>query len=590
MTLVQEYNVPRTYRDENLKWNGWGYNDSKFEVRDNSVVLTGDRYELSNKALPLLKPWFEQNLGIDITHTLPSQNLADVKVPHAIDNQNFIDFLRSHGISFSNAPNYRLIRSHGHTVHDMLMLRYGTPDRLPDIVVWPVSENDVEKIVEAANQHDVVIIPIGGGTSVSNALNCPSDEKRTICSLDMSLMNKIIYIDDVNLTCRAQAGIVGQELEQQLNEKGYTCGHEPDSIEFSTLGGWISTRASGMKKNRYGNIEDLLVHVNFVTSKGLIRRSCQVPRLSSGPDIQQIILGSEGTYGVITEATIKLFPLPEVKKYGSIAFPNFHSGVEFFREVARLRIQPASLRLVDNEQFIMGQSLKVAVDSFWKDLVSKISKIYITKWKGFKIDEMCAATCVFEGTNEEVEDHSKKLYTLAEKFGGIAAGEENGRYGYRLTFAIAYLRDLGMEYGALGESFETSVPWDKVEKLCANVKQLMVRKGKELGVTHPLLATCRVTQVYDAGACVYFYLGFNGNGVPDPLYVYDSIEVAARDEIIACGGSISHHHGIGKLRKQWLPATIGEIGVSLLQSIKNEIDPKNVFANNNLVDTHKSKL
>uniref|UniRef100_A0A914PH87 Alkylglycerone-phosphate synthase n=1 Tax=Panagrolaimus davidi TaxID=227884 RepID=A0A914PH87_9BILA len=149
-------------------------------------------------------------------------------------------------------------------------------------------------------------------------------------------MDKIIYIDETNFTCRAQAGIVGQEFEKLLNEKGFTCGHEPDSIEFSTLGGWISTRASGMKKNKYGNIEDLLVHVNIVTSKGLIRRQCQVPRISSGPDIHHIILGSEGTYGVITEATVKIFPLPECKKYGSIVFPNFHLGVEFFREVAKL--------------------------------------------------------------------------------------------------------------------------------------------------------------------------------------------------------------------------------------------------------------
>ena len=226
--------------------------------------------------MPLLRPWFEQNLGVDITKTRPSQKQSDLKIPDSIDNQQFIDFLRQNGISFSNGPQYRLVRSHGHTVHDMMMLRYGSPDRLPDIVVWPQSENDVEKIVEAANTLNVAIIPIGGGTSVTNALNCPTEEHRTICSLDMSLMNKIIYIDETNFACRAQAGIVGQEFERLLNEKGFTCGHEPDSIEFSTLGGWISTRASGMKKNKYGNIEDLLVHVNIVTSKGLIRRQCQV--------------------------------------------------------------------------------------------------------------------------------------------------------------------------------------------------------------------------------------------------------------------------------------------------------------------------
>lgn len=203
---------------------------------------------------------------------------------------------------------------------------------------------------------------------------------------------------------------------------------------------------------------------------------------------------------------------------------------------------------------------------------------------------MVAATCVFEGTAEEVDEQAKKLNSIAERFGGVVSGEENGRYGYRLTFAIAYLRDLGMEYGIVGESFETSVPWDKVEKLCKNVKELMKRKGQELGVKYPILSTCRVTQVYDAGACVYFYLGFNGNDLEDPLHVYEEIETAARDEIIACGGSISHHHGVGKLRKQWLPSTVGEIGISLLKSIKNELDPNNIFASNNLVDFNNSKM
>uniref|UniRef100_A0AC35GRW9 Alkylglycerone-phosphate synthase n=2 Tax=Panagrolaimus sp. PS1159 TaxID=55785 RepID=A0AC35GRW9_9BILA len=135
MPLVQEYNVPRTYRDEILKWNGWGYNDSHFDLtEDNTVYLTGNRYELSGKDLPSLRPWFEENLKVDISKTRPSQKLSDVKIPDAIDNQDFIDFLRENGISFSNAPNYRLIRSHGHTIHDMLMLRYGSPDRIPDIV------------------------------------------------------------------------------------------------------------------------------------------------------------------------------------------------------------------------------------------------------------------------------------------------------------------------------------------------------------------------------------------------------------------------------------------------------------------------
>ncbi|KAK6012180.1 FAD binding domain protein [Ostertagia ostertagi] len=191
------------------------------------------------------------------------------------------------------------------------------------------------KIIDLAMSTNCAIIPIGGGTSVSSALECPVTEQRAVISMDMALMDKIIWIDKENLTCRAQAGIIGQALESQLNSKGFTCGHEPDSIEFSTLGGWVSTRASGMKKNKYGNIEDLVVHVNFATPKGMIHKQCQVPRISSGPDLHHVIMGSEGTLGVVTEVTIKVFPLPEVKRYGSLVFPDFNHGVAFFREVAR---------------------------------------------------------------------------------------------------------------------------------------------------------------------------------------------------------------------------------------------------------------
>ncbi|KAI6176913.1 Alkylglycerone-phosphate synthase [Aphelenchoides bicaudatus] len=591
MTKLVELNVPITQRDSELKWNGWGYNDSSFQLnKQNNALMTGNRYEISNKVIPNLRPWFETNMGIDIQQKTPSIRFEDLKIPESIFNDQFIEFLQNAGISFSNGQKYRVNRSHGHTVHDMLALRCNHLERIPDIVVWPKSEQEVEKIVEAANQFNTVLIPLGGGTSVTNAVNCPTEERRCICSVDMCLMDKIIWIDEDNLLARVQAGAIGIKLERELNAKGYTCGHEPDSFEFSSVGGWVSTRASGMKKNKYGNIEDLLVHVNMVTSKGTIKKQCQVPRISSGPDIHNIILGSEGSYGIITEVTIKIFPVPEKRMFGSIVFPNFAQGVNFFREVARQRCQPASLRLVDNEQFIMGQSMKTESTGFFHNLSSALSKAYITKWKGFKIDEMVAATCVFEGSEEEVNQSAKHLYNVAAQFGGVVGGEENGKYGYRLTFAIAYLRDLGMEYGVLGESFETSVPWDKVNNLCKNVKELLKRETANLGVKYPVLASCRVTQVYDAGACIYFYFGFNGRGLKNALEVYDKIEIAARNEIISCGGSISHHHGVGKLRKRWLQDTISPVGVNILQSVKRELDPNNVFASNNLLDSERSKL
>ncbi|KAK6101962.1 FAD linked oxidases C-terminal domain family protein [Brugia pahangi] len=590
---VQENNVPDTYRDRILKWNGWGYADSSFILKDRSnAILTGNRYDLSGQALPYLLKYMETRLGVHPDIQTPSVRYEDLIIPVSFDNQDFINFLLSNNISFSNKSNYRLVRSHGHTVHDIANLRNGTIGRIPDIIVWPKNEEEVLTIIDGAMKFNVVIIPIGGGTSVTGALDCPGEEARCICSLDMALMNAIIYIDDKNLLCRAQAGIIGQHLERQLNERNYTCGHEPDSVEFSTLGGWVSTRASGMKKNKYGNIEDLIVHVSLATARGIIRRQCQVPRVSGGPDLQHIILGSEGILGVITEATLKIFPKPEVKKYGSFVFPTFEHGVNFFREVARQRCQCASLRLVDNEQFLMGQALKTCSGSLLKSLKHALENLYVTKWKNFKLDEIVAATCVYEGTRGEVCSEERKLTTLAESMNGISGGADNGEYGYRLTFAIAYLRDFGMQFSIMGESFETSVPWDKVITVCRNVKEVIRREGMARGVMLPPLATCRVTQIYDSGACVYFYYAFNYRGILTPISLCDRIEKVARDEIIVCGGSISHHHGIGKLRKYWYPASVSDAGLLAIRALKEKLDPKNIFGSGNLIDVEieKSKL
>ena len=173
----------------------------------------------------------------------------------------------------------------------MFTLRHGSFKRCVDVVIYPESHEQVEKIVELANKHDVVVVPYGGGTNVTQALMLSLAEKRMIVSLDMSRMNKIKWVDKTNMMACIEAGISGQDLERELNKYGVCSGHEPDSSEFSTLGGWVSTRASGMKKNYYGNIEDIVQNIKFVTSKGTYQKTSEWPRISMGPDINNIIIG-----------------------------------------------------------------------------------------------------------------------------------------------------------------------------------------------------------------------------------------------------------------------------------------------------------
>ncbi|KAK6485045.1 alkyldihydroxyacetonephosphate synthase [Huso huso] len=583
-SLEKNRTIPKR-RQETLKWNGWGYNDSKFMFnKKGQAEFTGKRYRLSGMVLPALREWFEKTFGASLEHKTPARSaLNPSEVPPPILNEGFVQDLKGTAIPFSHEAEDRIFRAHGHCLHEVFALREGKFERVPDLVVWPNCHKEVEKIVELACKHNICVMPFGGGTSVSNAVECPSDEKRTILSLDTSQMNRILWIDEKNLTAHVEAGIVGQDLERLLNESGYCTGHEPDSMEFSTLGGWVATRASGMKKNIYGNIEDLVVHIRMVTPRGVIEKSCQGPRMSTGPDIYHFIMGSEGTLGVVTEVTIKIRPIPEYQKYGSVVFPNFDQGVACLREVAKQRCAPASIRLMDNEQFQFGHALKPQVSSIFTSFLDGLKKFYITKFKGFDPNQLCVATLLFEGDREKVLQHEKQVYDIAAKFGGLAAGEDNGQRGYMLTFVIAYLRDLGMDYYVIGESFETSVPWDRVLDLCSNVKERIIRECKEKGVQFPPLSTCRVTQTYDAGACVYFYFAFNYRGLSDPVHVYDQIEHAAREEILANGGSLSHHHGVGKLRKHWLQETISDVGLGMLRSVKEYVDPNNIFGNRNLL-------
>eukprot|EP01117_Protostelium_nocturnum_P006858 TRINITY_DN2456_c1_g2_i1.p1 TRINITY_DN2456_c1_g2~~TRINITY_DN2456_c1_g2_i1.p1 ORF type:complete len:623 (+),score=238.65 TRINITY_DN2456_c1_g2_i1:97-1965(+) len=568
---------------EEVKWNGWGYNDTKFELNNkNQIYLTGKRYELCGVPFPKLRPWAEESFGLSVDQkSPPNEKIQDM--PPAIKVEAFLKEIEGKYFKISFQERDRLNHGHGHTCDDIWKLRYGKFERLPDAVVWPDNHGQVEELVAAAAKHNVVLIPFGGGTSVSSGLECPDDEKRMVVSVDMHEMNRIKWIDhDSRMAC-IESGIVGKDLDAKLAKLGLCVGHEPDSSEFSTLGGWVATRASGMKKNVYGNIEDILISCKMVTPRGTIEKGCSVPRISTGPDVNQIILGSEGTLGIVTECVLRLRPLPEVRAYGSIAFPDFESGVACLHEISRQRLAPASIRLVDNAQFKFGQVLKPEDHSQWNEWVDAAKKWYVTAWKGFSIDKMTAATLLFEGNAADVALHQKKIYAIAAQFGGINGGEDAGRRGYFLTYMIAYIRDFGFNHWFMAESFETSVPWCNVLELCQKVKDKVIATCKEQGVVHAPFVSCRVTQTYDTGAAVYFYFGFVYKGLPDPLKVYNEIENMARDEIIRCGGSLSHHHGVGKLRKRWMSTTVSPVGMEALTGIKKTLDPNNIFANGNLL-------
>lgn len=574
---------PQSSSSPSRHWNGWGYQDTEFTLTKlGSISLNGHRYSNSGKNMPHLRSWMEARTGIDVKDESPSQ--SEPVLPPPVIHTAFLSAVANHCHHIDQSDRDRLFHAHGHTAQEVYMLRFGSFPRVPDAVIYPNTTTQVQQIVLLANEHNVVIIPYGGGTTVSQSLLCPVAEQRMIISLDMHLLCAIKWINRVNMTACIEAGIVGKDLERQLNAMQLTMGHEPDSMEFSTLGGWIATRASGMRKNKYGNIEDIVQQITMVAANGsTIEKSLVVPRISTGPDIHEIILGSEGTLGVITEAVVKLHDKAEVTTYGSIVFPCFEAGVAALQEIQRAHVTPVSIRLVDNGQFQFSQALKVATDDWSSEIIDAMKRWYVTKHLQFDVNRMVACTLVFEGKKREVSEQESQVYSISSKHGGIKGGAENGVRGYFLTYMIAYLRDFGFRYSFIAESFETSCPWANILSLCENTKNIIVTTAHKLGVQKAPFVSCRVTQLYDSGVCVYFYFGFVWTGLSNPVAVFDQIEHIARECILKHGGSLSHHHGVGKLRKEWMQRTIGDSGIELLKVIKKGMDPKNIFASGNLI-------
>jgi alkyldihydroxyacetonephosphate synthase len=558
----------------------WGFADSQLELDGSRIVrMNGDRYVLSGQPLPHLIPFVEQMLGVpfDPAARIP---LVTPRVEPPRLNPALMAALEQiiPADRRSVDPHARLTHSHGQlSVREIDRVLYGGGlARLVDVVIEPGSEGEVQAIVAAAMTHDACLVPYGGGTNVSGALMCPENETRTIVSMDMRRMRRVLSIDRANGCALVEAGITGADLEAALGAEGCTCGHVPDSLEFSTVGGWISTNASGMKKNRYGNIEDIVLEATLITPSGRIETHRRTARTSTGMQPFSLLFGSEGNLGVITTALIAIHPKPEACRYGSLVFRSFGDGVACLQALRAERLLPASIRLVNHREFRFGQALKPAVHGVTA-VTQRLQRALITRVLGFDPSSMAACTIVMEGTRREVRQQERALRRLAKRFRALWGGAENGRRGYTLTFAIGYLRDFMSEYGLIGESFETSVPWDRIEGMCAAVERALTAQCAARGVSGVPYLSYRVTQTYHAGVCVYFTMGFSGHGLANAAADFEAIEHALRQVVLDQGGSLSHHHGVGKIRQAFLPQVHSAAGLELIRAAKRAVDPDNVF-------------
>jgi alkyldihydroxyacetonephosphate synthase len=589
-SCITDLNLPDS--DETLGF--WGFRDSGFVLQASKngqhyVRMKGNRYSLSGKNLRNLLPFIETEMQVKVNPLVESFSNARVwcQTPCKLEPSS-INVLRETVSRVSLSTMDRARHGTGHSQEDAFHLRSVDPIRIPDAVTYPSSEQEVEQLVSLAKLMGWCLIPYGGGTNVSNATRCPSEEvePRPFISVDMKDMASILWINEEDGLAHVQAGITGRALVAEMERRGFTMGHEPDSIEFSTLGGWIATKASGMKRSKYGNIEDIVKSVHAVGTDGLLwkgdKRNNVPGRVSEGLDICSLMLGSEGCLGVITSAVIRVWPLPEIKEFASVLFPAFAQGLHFLRDVSKLGPNiPASVRLLDNEHFRLGQALRPESSFFWSHAQNALLQL-VSFWNG-PLDKhsVVCATISYEGSYQEVREQKRAMKQLASMYGGISLGSSAGKAGYDLTFMIAYLRDFAMTYHLLGESFESFVPWSKIEALIQATKARIL---KEHGARHlpgvPFVG-CRVTQLYHEGACLYFYFAMSFDGVQNASDAFASIERAARSEILEQGGSISHHHGLGKLKAPFLQGRSSPAYEKAMAAVKKGLDEDNIFGAGN---------
>ena len=574
--------------NDDLWGHKWGFKDSSFIINDdNTVTFTGKRYEgISGERLPYLIPFVTKVLNTDIKKEPYFKEIEKKYVTERKINQDFVNdiksFFNDDQISFSDEE--RVLHSHGQNSPDeVFKVLYDKLEKFTDIVVYVENEEDVINLIQKAKKHNVCLVPYGGGTNVTNALQLPENEERMIVSVDTRRLNKIISIDTKNLLIEVEAGITGKHLEEELQKKGFTVGHQPDSIELSTLGGWISTNAAGMKKNKYGNIEDIVQNVVMVTPNGTINQIKPLVRSSIGIKTQNLLFGSEGNIGIITKAVLKIHKLPECSDYESVVLKDWDTGLDFMYELAHSSSVPASARMLDSLHYQFGSALKPEKNNIGK-LKSKIQKL-VFKMKDFSTDDFVAAVFKLEGSFSEVEYQRKNIKRLAKKYNGLLGGSKEGKVGYNITMVIAYIREFFVPQGILGETLETAVPWSKVNQVKDEANKLLTELHKKYDLPGKPFFCSRISKVYHTGICMYNTMGINVRGIKNPEKVFSDIEHKIRDCFIKNGGSISHHHGVGKLRKDFMPETISPGSIDVIQGIKKSQDPDNIFGiSNNIVN------
>ena len=545
---------------KHMKWWGWG--------------VEGVGFHHENK--PGFRPFVINAIDLDV-NTPPTApvSIDDLPIPAPMISDQLLAELTD-AVGTENAVQDdldRTVHTYGKSARDLLRIRAGDLPRVPDVVVYPGDEAEVQLIVDRAVAADAVIIPYGGGSNISGSLHAPEDETRPVISVDLGRLNQVIEIDEDSGLARIQAGAQGPDLEEQLGARGWTLGHFPDSFTHSTLGGWVATRSSGMQSDKYGDISDIARGMRVVMP-GKMLQVRPLPHTSTGPSVREMVLGSEGRLGVITEVTVQVHRIPQVRLILGYLFPSWEASLAAMHEISTSDAHPSITRVSDAKETAFSfatrrKSSRISISS----LISK-GLMKVLQRRGWNLDEVCLSFIGYEGGKAHVSRQKAIVKDIVGRHGGIVVGKGPGELYDQKKFDTPYIRDFLLDRGAIGDVSETAAPWSKLLPLYTNVLAAAEKVYAHLGVTGWIM--CHLSHSYHSGACLYFTFAFKHDGI-DPLGQYEPLKNAIQQAFVDSGGTLSHHHAVGSEHAAWLEQDISAPGVHMIDGLFTAMDPGRNF-------------
>ena len=548
------------------KWWGWGPADVTYDMASRTAFW----------------PWIQRVAGISSRATIfDPVDRAGLQLPPRRTNCEVETVLRSllSPDQIRTDDDDRLAHAYGRSYRDLVRIRSGSVESAPDLVVYPETHEDVVAVVDTCQKQGAALMPFGGGTNVVGAVEHRGSERRVRVTLDLRRMNRVMSVDRASMTAEIEAGAFGPQIEEALAQHGLALGHHPDSFVYSTLGGWIATRSAGSHSNAYGKIEDMLVAVRIVTPTGVLETRAY-PATSHGPDWNRLIVGSEGSLGVITSATVKVHPTPEYEEYRMLLFPSFESGFQALHQCVARGFMPTVARLSDEMETELIFAAKPPAQGWRRWAERGVQKVLALK--GYA--SPAAVVLGFEGPTVSTRPVRDAALKICRREGAFDLGQRPGEAWKRSRYDVPYLRDYMMDYALLADAFETATVWSRVLPLYRDSQRSILDAfRRETG--HEGYLGCHISHLYDTGACLYFTVGVRASEGATPSEMneqYAAIKASASEAFVRNGGTLSHHHGVGYEHEPWMDRDHSEPALRGFDHLKDALDPKGIMSPGNL--------